>query len=84
MQQADDFLEERNTLYQLLEPLDDEVFQKVTQFKDWTISDVIGHLHMWNSAADLSLNDPDAFQNLMNDVAENFIAGGNFRNVEGK
>ncbi len=82
MQQADDFLEESNTLFWLLEPLEDEAYQKMTQFKDWTISDVIGHLHMWNWAADLSLNNPDAFQKLMNDVTEKFIAGGSFRDVE--
>jgi uncharacterized protein (TIGR03084 family) len=82
MQQADDFLEESQTLYRLLAPLGDKNFQKVTQFKDWTISDVIGHLHMWNWAADLSLNDPTAFQTLLDSVAEKLIAGGTFREAE--
>ena len=82
MQQADDFLEECKTLYRFLETLGDEDFQKVTQFKDWTVSDVVGHLHMWNWAADLSLNEPPAFQALLSGVTEKIIAGNTFREIE--
>ncbi len=61
LQQAIDFFEESEALYHLLEPVAAEVYQQKTQFKDWTINDVLGHLHMWNWAADLSLNDEAGF-----------------------
>ena len=48
--------------YALLEPLADADFEQVTQFKGYTIGDVIGHLHHWNQAADLSLRDAAGFQ----------------------
>lgn len=68
LQQAFDFREESEALYGVLEPLDEADFSRTTQFKDWTIDDVLGHLHMWNQAADLSLNDPDAFADLLKQV----------------
>jgi len=61
LQQAYDFRDESNALWNLLEPLAEEDFKQTTLFKDWTINHVIGHLHMWNWAADTSLTDPDAF-----------------------
>jgi uncharacterized protein (TIGR03084 family) len=60
-QQPLDFRDESEALYALIEPLGDSDFDRKTQFKDWTINDVISHLHAWNRAADLSLADPEAF-----------------------
>ncbi len=54
LEQAIDFRDESEALYRLLEPLSDEDFTRSTLFKDWTLNDVIGHLHLWNWAADLS------------------------------
>lgn len=51
MQAALDFKQECDALAAILEQADDSDFQRVTQFKDWTIEDVIGHLHLWNIAA---------------------------------
>ena len=48
MQQATDFREESLTLLALIADLDDVGFEQVTQFKSWTINDVIRHLHFWN------------------------------------
>ena len=84
IQQAIDFREESEALYQLLKPLKDEDFQQVTQFKGWTINDVIGHLHMWNWAADLSLNDSDGFDKLLASIIEELSSGGTLRNFESK
>ncbi len=68
MQQAQDFLDECEALYALVEPLSDEALDQKTAFKDWTINDVIGHLHIWNYAADLSLIDADKFQEFFKQV----------------
>ena len=61
-QQPSDFLDETDALHALLEPLSDADFERTTQFKDWSIHDVIAHLHLWNTAADLALRDADAFR----------------------
>ncbi len=66
--QVTDFLEESEALCALLEPLGDADFERVTQFKGYTIGDVVAHLHHWNYAADLSLRDAAAFQSFFADV----------------
>ena len=48
LQQAYDFCEESNAVYDLLSNLSDNDFNEETQFKGWTINNVIGHLHVWN------------------------------------
>ena len=68
LQQADDFREESLALYDLLADLDADSFACATQFKDWTIDDVIGHLHVWNIAADLSLTDESALTDFLGQV----------------
>ena len=60
--QVSDFRDESAALYELLRPLGAEVFDRKTQFKQWTFNDILGHLHMWNWAADLSLHDEAAFE----------------------
>ncbi len=37
------------------------MFDQPTQFKQWTLNDILGHLHVWNWAADTSLNNPSHF-----------------------
>ncbi|MCI5043648.1 MAG: TIGR03084 family metal-binding protein [Aquisalinus sp.] len=51
LQAAIDFKEECDALAAILQDATDADFHQVTQFKDWTIEDVIGHLHLWNIAA---------------------------------
>ena len=65
IEQAIDFREESDALYEILEPLDEADFSRKTLFKDWTINDVLRHLHVWNWAADLSLNDEAGFGDFM-------------------
>jgi len=67
-QQVIDFRDESDALYALLRPLSDECFLQQTQFKQWTINDIIGHLHIWNRADDLSLRNPKAFQEFLSEV----------------
>ncbi|MCH8844487.1 MAG: maleylpyruvate isomerase family mycothiol-dependent enzyme [SAR324 cluster bacterium] len=61
LQQAIDFRDESEALFALLDPLSDTDWSRKTQFKNWTINDVVAHLHIWNHAADLSLRDNNAF-----------------------
>lgn len=61
MQQATDFLDESEALSALLALLSDADFETPTQFKGWTINNIIRHLHVWNIAADLALSDEAAF-----------------------
>jgi uncharacterized protein (TIGR03084 family) len=73
--QVKDFLDESEALHALCEPLADADFEQVTQFKGYTIGDVIGHLHHWNQAADLSLRDPDGFQTFYKTVVTGISRG---------
>ena len=61
MKQAEDFREECAVLAMVLEPLADQEFDRVTLFKGWTINDVVGHLHMFDHAALITLGDEEAF-----------------------
>lgn len=65
MQQAHDFLEETEVLYKLSEGLEESEFEKPTLFKDWTINDILVHLHFWNMNAEASLNEPGKFDDMM-------------------
>jgi uncharacterized protein (TIGR03084 family) len=66
--QVTDFRDESEALYALLSPLESDAFGTPTQFKQWTFDDVLGHLHLWNHAADLSLTDATAFQDFIGEV----------------
>lgn len=57
MEQATDFLEESRALHALLAGRPERDFEKVTRFKDWTIADVLRHLHFWNWMAELQIAD---------------------------
>jgi uncharacterized protein (TIGR03084 family) len=61
LEQAQDFAAECDALAVVLDNAAEEDFSKATQFKGWTIDDVLVHLHFWNHLADLSLNQPDRF-----------------------
>ncbi|WP_146344506.1 TIGR03084 family metal-binding protein [Falsiphaeobacter marinintestinus] len=62
MEQARDFLDESDALYAVLADLPDADWTRPTQFKGWTLNDVLVHLHFWNQMADLSLQAPDGFK----------------------
>ena len=81
MQQAQDFLDESEALRVLLSPLDDAAFETPTQFKGWTIDNILRHIHVWNIAADLSLTDEAAFTDFMGQMAAG-VSGGNLPGFE--
>ncbi|MGD9865683.1 MAG: maleylpyruvate isomerase family mycothiol-dependent enzyme, partial [Pseudodonghicola sp.] len=76
MQQVADFLAESEALAQVLKDLPDPDWARPTQFKGWTIDDVIVHLHFWNRAADLSLTDPDSFPAFIGAAVAGMMKGG--------
>lgn len=61
MQQALDFLEECESLGQLLAKLDERDYAVATKFKRWTVDDIVRHLAVWDTAARLALSDSEAF-----------------------
>jgi uncharacterized protein (TIGR03084 family) len=65
MQQAVDFLEESEALHELVRTIRPDQYHQKTQFKGWTVNDVITHLHVWNRAADLSLGNEAEFRALL-------------------
>jgi len=75
IQEALDFKAESQAVAAILTELNDDAYQTVTQFKDWTIYDITAHLHLWNMAADWTLNAPDKFTALMGDVMKVFQGG---------
>ncbi len=68
MQQAADFRDECDAIYELLAPLDDADFDRVTLFKGWTVNDVMAHLHFFNYLADVALRDEVRFQREYDDM----------------
>jgi uncharacterized protein (TIGR03084 family) len=58
--------EECAALYALLNSVPPEFLQQLTQFKSWTVEDIVGHLLMFDTAARLTLTDTQAFRDLMN------------------
>jgi uncharacterized protein (TIGR03084 family) len=75
LQQALDFQAESDDLLGLLEGLNEQDWDRATQFKHWTINDVVAHLHLFNYAADLSLQDSNRFASLMRDLNQSTARG---------
>lgn len=75
LEEAEDFKAESESIAAILTGLSDADYNTVTQFKSWTIYDILAHLHLWNMAADWTLNDPDKFTALMVDVMTVFQGG---------
>lgn len=75
MQAASDLEEEIDCLATLLAPLSDADFETATQFKSWTINDVLGHLHLFDMAVVASLNGDDAFDEFFAPFAANMGKG---------
>ncbi len=81
-QQPLDFRDESEALYTLLKGKSDAVLAQRTLFKGWTSDDIIGHLHFWNLAADLSLRGSDDFVALIAEVSAVLKQRNNLREFE--
>lgn len=64
LQEAIDFRDESTALFDLLEPLTEQDFDTPTQFKQWTLNDILAHLHFFNLLADHSLRDKPEFERI--------------------
>lgn len=62
LSQALDFGQEVEVLSDLLQSMPQDQWAHPTQFKQWTVNDIVRHLHFWNEAADWSVRDPQALQ----------------------
>ena len=75
MQQAQDFLDESLLLAEILEPLSEGDFGRKTLFKSWTIEDVVGHLYMFNHAANLTVQSDKDFAEFFAPIGTQMKAG---------
>ena len=82
LEQAIHFKEESDALYKLLINADKNSFKLKTQFKSWTINDVLYHLHVWNIAALLSLKNENEFKEFMQNFMEAVKSGSSAREYE--
>ena len=80
--EARDFLTDSETLHAALAGLSDADLRQPTQFKGWTIENVLTHLHFWNLAADLSAQDEAAFAAMIAPVLASFRKGQGIRPPE--
>ena len=83
LNEARDFMAESDALYAIMKDLDDDDFAAPTQFKGWTLNDVLEHLHMWNWAANESYVDEENFVKFVADVM-NDVQGGSLKIFERK
>ena len=82
LQQAFDFCDESDAVYQLMSRISDDDYDTPTQFKGWTFNNVIGHLHVWNYAADISLKDGEEWKDFANKVLKFLGSGGTINEFE--
>ncbi len=75
MEQAEDFRAESRALADLLQDLPEADWHRPTQFKDWTIDHVLGHLHLFNVAAETSLQGEVAFGQFIGPIVKDMQSG---------
>ena len=75
LKQETDFRDESDALDRVLASLSPAGCQRPTQFKGWTLNDIVTHLHVWNQAADYALNEPDAFQRFLAKAGPAMMSG---------
>ena len=75
MQEAEDFRAECDALAAILDNRAEGELKTVTLFKGWTVEDVIGHLHLWNKAAAMTLRSRDAFGAFLEFALARLMAG---------
>ncbi len=83
MKQAQDFLDESLALADLLAPLPEAGFATPTLFKQWTVNDILGHLHLFNVAALRSVDSDEAFQAMMVPIVNGMMQGRSLLQMQG-
>lgn len=82
LHEAQDFLTDTEVLHDALASLSPAELRQPTQFKGWSIENVLTHLHFWNIAADLSARDEPAFHAMIAPVLDSFQRGRGIRAPE--
>ena len=75
MQQAEDFRAESRALAEVLQDLPEADLHRATLFKDWTIDHVLGHLHLFNVAAETSLQGSAALGAFIGPIVKDMQSG---------
>lgn len=68
LQQGIDLRTEADALFQLLDRLEESDWTQPTQFKAWTVNDIVQHLHDSDLLAAASVRDPEEFARLRADI----------------
>lgn len=79
MQQAEDFREESRALAAILADSGDDVWTRPTLFKQWTVDDILAHLHWGNVAALWSLAEKERFAPYAEDLMQRLATGMSLR-----
>jgi uncharacterized protein (TIGR03084 family) len=79
LSQAIDYREECEALHALLTAAEDSAWSRPTQFKAWTLDDILGHLHLFDLAALATLEGPEGFANFLADSRRFRAEGGTLR-----
>ena len=82
MQQAYDYIAEASDLADVLSNCTDQIFNLETQFKSWTINDIVGHLYMFDLAALKALECPKIFQKFFAPIANGMDNGLSLRECQ--
>lgn len=77
--QALEFRDECDALYAALVAVPAAIWSLPTQFKQWTVDDVLGHLLMFDHAAELAVSDPDGLQAFLGKVMADIARGRTFQ-----
>lgn len=75
MQQTEDFRSESAALAVILKDLPESEFYRPTLFKNWTIDHILGHLHLFNVAAETSLKGTETFAEFIDPVVTDMQMG---------
>ena len=81
MRQADDLRTEGNELKGLVGSLNEADWKRATPFKDWTVNDVIAHLHTTDLVAMQALADPGGFRDMVRSDRRAIWSGGAANNL---
>ena len=72
---SDGYSSESGALYALLTPLAEARWNQPTQFKEWTLNDILAHLAFFDACALLSLHDEKALSELFSQLRAAVSAG---------
>jgi len=82
--QPKDFWDECVALNDLISDFEPSDFQRVTRFKDWTVNDVLQHLHIWNWGVVECLNDTEEGRAYIKEVVVGLSGQESLRAIEKK